>query len=201
METPLVTVILSLITSGVVGSIVAAILDHRRRNAEASLAEEHAESADIANLKAIIDTWEKQYGALVKRLDAAELGLMDMRDQNAQLLERLQETETGARLALSNMRAQLRTEQQQRRKQAGHIIELTKGLESQRRRIAELSDIIESQAATISGLRNDLTESEKKRRELKEELRAARNEIAVLTHKLEIMRADRGGCPYEVDAA
>ena len=186
-------IITAIIASGILNVIITAIIERRKHKADANLIGEQVESADIGNLKAIIQTWQDQYASLVQRMNATEADLDQMREQNLQLIDRLRDTESGAMLAISNLRNELEGERTQRRRQTGRIIELQTKLDKMKREVENLNQVIEAQAATISGLRADLTESEQKRRDLKNELQHERSERMLLSSRLEILKQKTEG--------
>jgi chromosome segregation ATPase len=186
MDTTIQVVLISSAV-GLLTLLINALLNRRRARVEDAGLAEDAQGKELGNLQIIIDEWREHYNALNERTRVTENELQTLRAENAALRAKVRELEDGARLAYDNLRLEIASERVQRIAQTNLIISLTA-------EVTRLGGVVESQASTISKLRSDLTQSEKRRVELQAALTRAEGEIHLLRAQLDIVRQGQGTC-------
>jgi hypothetical protein len=156
------TILISLISSGVLVAIIEWARHHPKDKADAALVAEQAQTEDLAQQRtrqAIIWEWENRYGELVKRLDE-ERSVRDSLQQAILELRREIELEHNARLEeekRSYGQAQLLIQQQA---QLDDTTELVHGLSEENARLTRQMDsmqiTIDEQVNMINSLKKKL---------------------------------------------
>lgn len=177
----LLSLVLTVITSGTLTALVTSWMNRHKTRAEAVSIEEQADATSIGSLLHVIETLQAQYDALARRVDEEHGRWQAATAETVTLRSEMQRLKDDADRANNNLRDELAAEKKQRQAQSDLIIQLSD-------KVTEMQGVIEAQAAVISSLRADLTESERKRTELKRDLENERRARLLLAGQLEIIQ-------------